>query len=672
MKKLKQLFFALLCLTTFNVVAQDSYFENFDTLAPGSLVGRELAPVWRTWSSPNGGGSEDAKVTTERSFSPNNSVRIKNTVPNGGPEDLVLNLGGRRTTGTMRMGWKVFIPQDSGAYWNFQSTTNPGDSFAMELLVTTDGVLNINAGGAWNAKTIPFPIGEWVDFKAEVDIDNNLWTFFVNDVCGGVYRSSLRGLASVDFFAISGGSYFLDDVFYEYSPDVKTFDVEGGILNLVVTGGRQIAGEEIGFRGTFYNAGRDTITQIVYAVNNSGTTVYDTIDVTILPRRSLTINLPLAVALVDGNNNLNIDIVSVNGQTDAVGCNNNMSAVVFAVEPAEHRKVLLEEGTGTWCGWCPRGAVFLDFISPLYDEYLIPIAVHNQDPMVVTAYDQRVGSFPGFTGYPGMIVDRREVQDPSTSLAPALRYLKEEPGAIITIGARKNDADSTKLDVSVTFNFLKDIPAGYGMLLTLSENGVKGTTAGYNQANYYSGGNSGAMGGYENRPNPVPAAQMVYDHVARTYDVRSGFAAYSAGDSLTANFTIAMNSGWKQENIKIVAALLENTGKVSNANDATIADAEEQGYTLRNKEGFITSADLQVYPNPASGIASVALSLANSSDINILLIDAQGRTVSQQQYSRLSGDVVIPVSVADLTPGIYTVLARTSSGLATTKLTIVK
>ena len=56
--------------------------------------------------------------------------------------------------------------------------------------------------------------------------------------------------------------------------------------------------------------------------------------------------------------------------------------------------------------------------------------------MTVAAYDNVVTSFDGFTGFPGMIVDRREVVDPSAALPPGLNYLREEPAAVLTIGAR--------------------------------------------------------------------------------------------------------------------------------------------------------------------------------------------------------------------------------------------
>jgi hypothetical protein len=64
----------------------------------------------------------------------------------------------------------------------------------------------------------------------------------------------------------------------------------------------------------------------------------------------------------------------VNGKDDELTCNNTVEASFSAVKPADHRKVLLEEGTGTWCGWCPRGAVFLKAISPAYDYMILSLS----------------------------------------------------------------------------------------------------------------------------------------------------------------------------------------------------------------------------------------------------------------------------------------------------------
>ncbi|MCP3932200.1 MAG: hypothetical protein GY705_24275, partial [Bacteroidetes bacterium] len=94
-----------------------------------------------------------------------------------------------------------------------------------------------------------------------------------------------------------------------------------------------------------------------------------------------------------------------NGADDLMLGNDTTSTVLNGVSYIPTKKVVAEEGTGAWCGWCTGGAVFMDNIAE-NNENFIGIAVHNDDPMVVGEYDNGVGAFPGFDGYPGIIFDR--------------------------------------------------------------------------------------------------------------------------------------------------------------------------------------------------------------------------------------------------------------------------
>lgn len=45
--------------------------------------------------------------------------------------------------------------------------------------------------------------------------------------------------------------------------------------------------------------------------------------------------------------------------------------------PSEYtQKVLVEDYTGTWCGWCPRMATILEYLGD-YDDKIIPVAIHT-------------------------------------------------------------------------------------------------------------------------------------------------------------------------------------------------------------------------------------------------------------------------------------------------------
>lgn len=69
--------------------------------------------------------------------------------------------------------------------------------------------------------------------------------------------------------------------------------------------------------------------------------------------------------------------------------------------------MLAEEATGTWCTWCPRGAVFMAKMKEDYPDDFIGIAVHNQDPMTLTSYNTGLTNLPGFSGFPSVVVRRQ-------------------------------------------------------------------------------------------------------------------------------------------------------------------------------------------------------------------------------------------------------------------------
>ena len=96
-----------------------------------------------------------------------------------------------------------------------------------------------------------------------------------------------------------------------------------------------------------------------------------------------------------------------------------------------------------------------------------------------------------------------------------------------------------KLLDALKANLLTGIPTGSGL--------IKICGSGYNQSNAYAGGGNGVMGGFETLPSSVPAAQMVYDHVARV--IAPSFTGYAnsfpavvnSGESHTINFSFLLN-----------------------------------------------------------------------------------------------------------------------------------
>ena len=351
--------------------------------------------------------------------------------------------------------------------------------------------------------------------------------------------------------------------------------------------------------------------------------------------------------------------------------------MINPIVPAPGKMVVGEEATGTWCQWCPRGAVFMDLFETKYQDFWAGIAVHNGDPMTVTEYDAGIGTLIG--GYPSALVDRLGDVDPSGMSSDFFTRLQTAPKATLVNGATW-DATSRVLNVSVRYNFALAANGNYKSACVLTEDGVTGTGAGWSQSNAYAGGNNGVMGGYESLPTPVPAAQMVYDHVARaiapSFTGMTGIfpTTVNAGDAHIVNYSFTLPAGWDENEIQIIGLLIDPTGKIDNAGSADITTAVANGYETGLNAGIAqvlsSSKPVALAPNPAAGSSAILLNLATESDVRIELTDLNGKLITSGSYTSLSGAQSISMDLNGLSAGIYAVNILLNGTLYTEKLIV--
>lgn len=281
-----------------------------------------------------------------------------------------------------------------------------------------------------------------------------------------------------------------------------------------------------------------------------------------------------------GVRNIVLIVENINGQgEDDVTTNNSLSAQVLCVNEIFVKNVVYEEGTGTWCGWCPRGLVGLNTMAHNYtDGTWIGIGVHNGDPMKVTEYDQGIGTF--ISGYPSGVMNREKVFDPGlSSLEPAYMTAKQDiPLAKIAITAKSWDEGTGELTVEATSNFAMDLTGtSYNVAMVIVESGVTGTTSQWNQRNYYSGGGNGNLIDWDgtnwaNLPDPVLAADMVYNHVGRALiGGWNGFPGTIPADVIYGIpyvyvFTHTLDASYNPAEVDLVVMLIDaTTGVIANA-----------------------------------------------------------------------------------------------------------
>lgn len=181
------------------------------------------------------------------------------------------------------------------------------------------------------------------------------------------------------------------------------------------------------------------------------------------------------------------------------------------------RTVLIEEGTGTWCMWCPRGQYYLKELHKNRPGEFVDIAVHVGDEMMVPDYAMILyAPFFAADGLPSCVMDRQKEQMNNLMKYEEIEATLDKARAKGAIGRFTKLYASTstmerQLNIHATYEFGRIIEDGdYSLTFIMVEDSVMG----YAQANGYSGSSS-AMGGLDLLPDPIPAGEYVFSNVAR-------------------------------------------------------------------------------------------------------------------------------------------------------------
>lgn len=434
-------------------------------------------------------------------------------------------------------------------------------------------------------------------------------------------------------------------------------------------------GTETAFYGTVTNNSLETLTSLDVTISNGTDEMTMTLtDLNIPSFASQPIFFDQGMELAEGTNSFTMTAANPNGMADDMS-DNTQSVDAFGVVPVEGSGILVEEGTGTWCPWCPRGTYYMDRYSDCLPDNFVGVAVHNADPMVITEYDNGVGAFPGFTGYPGVIVNKTNVVDPSEIGNPTITAITAEPMARVAVGAEW-DEDSRTLTASVAgSDFVQDMN-GVKFFATLTENGVTGTGTDYNQANNYAGGTVGPMGGFEFLPGSIPASDIEYNHTARA--LLGGFFGtnpmdMSAGDTGGYIFSsVQIPPDQDIDEMYIVGALINANNQVINVVQSTVADAVAAGLFNSSSNDIYDNTLAQVFPNPTKDVAFIQLDVDAASEVTLEVYDMLGQLVNTVQYGTVVGNTTLDYDTSDLTNGMYNLHLQVGEVFVSKKITVAK
>lgn len=197
------------------------------------------------------------------------------------------------------------------------------------------------------------------------------------------------------------------------------------------------------------------------------------------------VELPIQV-LPTGTESITVQLTEVDGEPDT-DFSSEASCALRMVSFIPERRVVMEEYTGTWCGYCVRGLAAMEALNSRYPDNYIGIAYHRGDPMgITTAFPASIGSLPD------SYLDRTRQTDPYFGTYKEgfgierdfLELVDTESPAVVGISASWQD-DNIIATSEVTF--VEAPVSNYEVAYVLLENDMYGNTADWLQTNYYSG-----------------------------------------------------------------------------------------------------------------------------------------------------------------------------------------
>lgn len=327
------------------------------------------------------------------------------------------------------------------------------------------------------------------------------------------------------------------------------------------------------------NEGIDPIASVYFRIKQADgvvTTVNKTLETPLAMNERTAVPLTFTAAGEAGKSEVTVTAELVNGannQSDGAYAYGNVITVtsVPTVVP------VVEEFTGTWCGYCPRGIVGMQDVHDKFGDEVVLIAVHSSDPMDIGDYNPVLNAY--CDGFPEATISRSVFCDPSYLSYYIPSVMESTVTGKIDLTANWADADMTAVSFNTqsTFSYSDD-NGQYGVALVLVEDGMTGTGSDWAQANYYSGSSAAGMEEWTSKGREVTG--VVFDHVAvAAWDILNGAdlpTSFTADSPLAYNYTgdISANKVIQDKTkLKAVALLIDRTSNtIINAAQCPISD----------------------------------------------------------------------------------------------------
>jgi hypothetical protein len=501
--------------------------------------------------------------------------------------------------------------------------------------------------------------------------------------------------------------------------DLSVYDVEIYEHNYL--------GSSVTVTGLFANNGFDTINTYTqnYSVNGGTPVSEPATNAGITPQLGVVspyqyyynFNTPFTPTAA-GTDTIQVWFSGLNGG----GNSDTNSVIVFFYPQASGlvKNVLVEEMTGAGCPFCPGGALELRDVHNAL-SYVIPVAIHSgdiddlgdpSDSMQINdgeticnnyctgfpeAMIDRLYAFDNFTTsigvgnpgspsqYAGLYTGPGDVATYNWDTLSVFRKIQATP-VNVSLSAVTYDSATMTISANVNATFLNSLSQGtYNLNLYVVEDSLIHPGQAFDQDNsiYSSAGGqlSSSINELWNLPtvliNNGQVNEYSQNHVLRTmvggpWGTAGQIPSNPAqGSTYSYTFTTTADPSWRLGYLKLVGLVQEYNA--NNLNLRTVLNAAETSL-ISSPNGIKPIAalnSLSVYPNPASTMAEVEMSLKQDATVTISVLDAMGQVTIQPADNLLNaGSHTVNIPVSGLSTGLYFVKISVNGEVSTVPLSV--
>lgn len=348
--------------------------------------------------------------------------------------------------------------------------------------------------------------------------------------------------------------------------------------------------------------------------------------------------------------------------------NDTLVARVFPVLGNNvERRVLIEEFTGAWCGWCPDGSLQMQDIESTHPSAaLVSIHAGGTDSMIVAEGAALAAVFK--PGYPMAMIDR--FRFPGEAGVPisrtggawqrriAERQAVPPPVELAIDGMIVGSWHELKVGVRADF---KDYgyPGDLRLNVFVIEDRVTGSGRGYDQINYYSGNSSYPGHPYYSETNPILG--FVHRHVLRAVltgewgDPNVVPPSPQADQSYSKQYSITLPPDVDIGEVSVVA-FLSYADPENGHHEVVNAVRTPIDLLLGVEEDRLLPAapEISVYPNPVYTRATLRIAFPTATRARVSVYDMLGREViANAEREFPAGVSEIALRMHGLPAGLY-------------------